>query len=442
MPIPFIMPKFDMDQKAATVASWYKQEGEQVELDEPVLTVETDKVAIDVPAPATGKLVRITAQIGDVVPVTNVIAYILEKGETEADLPPVEVLEDQKDDASKELKPVKPAKTSASVSVTPVAKRMAQEHGIDLADIDADGKKIQKADIEHHLSRLETISSQRVQVPASPAARRIAREKNIDLKDVSGSGVRGRVQAIDVVQHSSVSNLTDVQKFDERKAELVPLMGMRKIIAERMQLSSQTIPHIYLDIDVDISGLQALRRKVNKVNERKNKGRLTVTAMLVRVVAWALERNPFLNASLIDENIHLWEDVNIGVAAAVEEGLIVPVIHNANQRSISEINTDIQVLAERARAGELSLQDIQGGTFTISNLGMFGVKKFIAIINPPQSAILAVGKIRKEFVPDANGHPEAVDVMNLTLSADHRIVDGAVAARFLADIERGLGKFG
>ncbi|MEN8240502.1 MAG: dihydrolipoamide acetyltransferase family protein [Chloroflexota bacterium] len=436
MPIQFIMPKFDMDQETATVASWYKADGEQVELDEPVLSVETDKVAIDVPAPATGKLVRITAQVGDIVPVTTVIAYILEKGDTEADLPPAEAPKEQQVD----IQPAKPAaaKPGAAVSATPVAMRMAQEHGVDLADVNPDGSKVTKADVENYLSRLATVSTGRVQVRATPAARRIAGEKGINLTEVPGSGPRGRVQADDVLQFNPALQPASVKSADRRQAKLVPLVGMRKTIAQKMQVSSQTIPHINISVDVEVSGMLAKRSKINEANLREGEDKVSVTAILVRVVAWALERNQFINASLIDESIHLWRDVNIGVAAAIEEGLIVPVIHHANQRSLSEINADIQLLAERARTGQLSLQDVQGGTFTISNLGMFGVKNFTAIVNPPQSAILAVGKVRKEFIPGIDDRPEVADLMNLTISADHRIVDGAVAAKFLADIERGL----
>jgi pyruvate dehydrogenase E2 component (dihydrolipoamide acetyltransferase) len=218
---------------------------------------------------------------------------------------------------------------------------------------------------------------------------------------------------------------------------------MRRTIAERMQSSFHTAPHIALTVEVDASQLQQTRARMNELLKLQVSDtepvKITLTALLVRIVAWALARHPFVNASLLGEEIFLWEDVNIGVATAVDNGLIVPVVHNADRLTVTEINRLMRDLIERSRSSRITLEDVQGGTFTISNLGMFGIQQFRAIINPPESAILAVGQtIRKPVVVDELDNVAVRPMMLLTLSADHRVVDGVVAAKFLADVVRAI----
>ena len=451
MPIPFIMPKFDMDQEKATIVAWMKNEGDRIEYDDPVLTVETDKVAIDVPAPASGILAQISAKPGDVVPVTTVIAYILKPGESLADLPG-----QGKTPAAEagglsavEAEPVIPARMvikkpdERGVKVTPVAERMAQSLGIDLADVPGQPGRITKAHIEHYL--------QEGKVPATPAARRLASELGIDLAQVPGRGPQGRVQAQDVEQYSqrAVSQpavpvtSTPVQRLDQtvdrRPAELVPLAGIRSTIADRMQASFQTAPHIALTVEVDLSQLESTRGRLNEYAARLNRSKISITALLVRLTAWALQRHPYLNASLVDQTIYLWQDINIGVATAIQGGLIVPVIRSAGQKTVAEINDQMKDLAERARTNKLTLEEVKEGTFTISNLGMYGIRQFRAIINPPESAILAVGSVvRKPVVIDDQDTVAVRPMMAITLSADHRVVDGVTAAEFLNDLVQAI----
>jgi pyruvate dehydrogenase E2 component (dihydrolipoamide acetyltransferase) len=434
MPVPFIMPKFDMDQEKATIVSWTKKEGEFVKFDEEVLVVETDKVAIDVPAPATGTLTHILYKDGDVVPVTTIIAYILKEGESAADLP--------RADSSSAQPVAKPVLTEASVATalaspvnaTPVAVRMAKEEGVDLSRVPASGEKITRQDVERYLANQKAAG--RVTVAATPAARRVARETGVALEAVPGTGPGGRVQVTDVQMAAKELSITAV---NGRQAEILELTGIRQTIAERMQASFQEIPHIALTIEVDVTALDSLRKRLNMLAERHDENKISMTALIVKIAAWALERNPYINASLIDGKIHLWKDVNIGIATALENGLIVPVIHQANRQSVHELADTIQDLTKRAHQGKLGLPDVQHGTFTISNLGMYGIKQFRAIINPPESAILAVGTVvRKPVVINDRDEVAVRPMMSITLSADHRVVDGVVAAQFLQNLAQAI----
>ncbi|RPI67984.1 MAG: 2-oxo acid dehydrogenase subunit E2, partial [Geobacteraceae bacterium] len=436
MPFPFIMPKFDMDQEKATIISWSKQEGDFIKFDETVLTVETEKVAIDVPAPATGTLAGIQFKDGDVVPVTKVIAYILKEGETLADLPKAD---SPTPPSRTEVTPVSQpvaAPPAVSVAATPIAIRMAKEEGVNLSKVKASGDRITRDDVERFLADQKKVG--RVTVPATPAARRVARENGVALETVAGSGPHGRVQSMDVLAATkSVSAPTT--EVNGREAEVVPLTSIRRTIAARMQQSFQESPHIALTVDVDMTEAEYARRRFNTQAEKLGGPRITVTALLIKVVAWALVRNPYINASFNDDSISLWRDVNIGVATAAPHGLIVPVLKGADHLGVSEINMRLVELAERARENKLKLEDVQGGTFTISNLGMFGIRQFRAVINPPESAILAVGTVvRKPIVIDDQDRVEVRPMMSLTLSADHRVIDGIVAARFLSDLVTGL----
>ena len=442
MPIPFIMPKVDMDQEKATIISWLKQNGDPVKQDETVLEVETEKVAMDIPAPATGTLAGIRYKAGDVVPIAEVIAYILKEGETLNDLP-IEAAPETPTaiPATPEPSTATPSDTpSVSLSATPVAARIAKEHDLDLSLVPATGERIKREDVQRFLeirkqvqARKEPFSSGKV--IATPAARRLARETGIPLESLSGSGPQGRIQAVDVESAQTPQPILS----GEREAEIIPLIGMRQKIANRMQASFQEAPHIALTVEVDVTHLEATRQRMNALAAREQSGKISLTALLVKVTAWALARNPYVNASLIDDQIYLWKDANIGVATALEDGLIVPVIQQANQLSIRQIADSLTDLSSRARDNRLTLSDVQRGTFTISNLGMFGIRQFRAIINPPDSAILAVSTVvRKPVVTDKQDSVAVRPIMSITISADHRVVDGVVAARFLTDLVDGI----
>ncbi|MFZ5809580.1 MAG: dihydrolipoamide acetyltransferase family protein [Chloroflexota bacterium] len=441
MPVPFIMPKFDMDQEKATIISWLKHEGDYINLGETVLTVETEKVAIDVPSPATGTLTKILYKEGDVVPVTEVIAYVLMDGESSTEIEAIiSTLPSQPEKAhlNSQEKSTHLTPPTGLIKATPVAKRMANEEGLDISKISPLGEKIKRADVERFIANKEPIK--RVTIPATPAARRLARENGIVLETIKGSGPRGRIQQDDVqeIVRSISSQKTEINDLE---ADMLPLTSIQRTIAERMQLSFHEAPHIALTVSVDVTDAEDARNYFNDLAEKQGKPRVTLTALLVKIVGWALVRNPLLNSSYYKDSIRLWKVVNIGVATATPQGLVVPVIKGVDHMSVSEINSILIDLTNRARENKLNLEDVRGGTFTISNLGMFGIDQFRAIINPPESAILAVGRIvRRPVVVDNQDRIEVRPILTLTLSADHRVIDGIVAARFLNDLVSGIEK--
>ena len=387
MPVPVIMPKFSMTQEEGRVMAWLVAEGDIIEKGDPLLEVETDKVTMEVEAPESGVLRGVAVKEGDVAPVTAVIAHIVLPGEVWRAEP---------------------------VKATPVARRMAAAAGVNVGDVPAAGK-VRRQDVEAYLDK----------VRATPVARRLARAQGVDLTAVNGSGPHGRVQAKDVIG-----------PVVEEKA-VQPVSAMRRTIAERLTRSYQTIPHITFTVAADMTAVTDLRRRLN---ERGDGVKVSVTAVLVKVCAWALGRQPLVNASWRVDGIQLHEQAHIGVAVALDDGLIVPVVQNAAHLGLAAIADQVQDLTARARNGRLQPADVQGGTFTISNLGMWGVEQFTAVINPPQSAILAVGRIVKQPVVETAVGDELVirPMMKMTLSVDHRIIDGAVAARFLQDVVAAL----
>ncbi len=434
-----IMPKFGMDQEEGTVATWLKKEGDAVEKGEPILEVETDKVNMEVEANADGILAGISAGPGQTVPIGQVIAYILQPGE---ELPAAK---------SKPAQPAAaPAPSAAAapapVKTTPVAERVAQSHGIDVQTVTPAraGERVTRADVE---ARLPQPAEDNGAIRAVPAARRLARELGIDLAQVSGSGPGGRIQSHDVQQAAAAArqpapapaSAPAAAPGERAVGRRVPLTAMRRIIAERLTASVQTIPQFTVSMDVNVE------RALDMVADlRATSGdvKVTLTAFLVKACAWALGRHPGVNASYGAEAITEWADINIGVAVSVEQGLLVPVVRHADELGTVEIAAQITDLGQRARAGKLQPQEMQGGTFTISNLGMFGVDHFTAIINPPEAAILAVSRAAKVPVVTEDDRIEIKQMARLTLTADHRLVDGAKAAQFLADLKQAIERPG
>jgi pyruvate dehydrogenase E2 component (dihydrolipoamide acetyltransferase) len=430
-----IMPKVDMDQETGTVVEWRKQNGEHVNAGEVILVIETDKVAVDVESPGTGILQGISVGPGDVVPIGTVIAYLMAEGE--------DLTQGQKPASKPDQKsPISKNEVAYQQAATPLAKNIAAAHGLDLNTIIPSGKglRVTKADVE---AKLLGESSEKTEgkVYASPAARRAARESQVDLKSVQGSGPKGRIQTHDVLAFLEQRDLkelpveTQVVETKVDQAEVIPLIGMRRTIAERMTANYQNIPHIKFTSRVIMSEFASARDKLNELAKRSDEQKISATAMFVKLVASTLARNPFLNSSLKNDEIILHRDINIGVAVALENGLIVPVVKNADRKGFSEIAAEVNDLSTRARAGKLINADVKGGTFTISNLGPFGIEQFDAIINAPEAAILAVGATQLEAIPSDDGTIRSLPVMRMTLSVDHRIVDGAVAARFMADLK-------
>lgn len=429
-----IMPKFGFTQTEAEIVRWIKREGDTVEKGEPVCEVTTDKVNMEVEAPESGTLAGLRFHEGEVVPVTEVIAVVLALGEALLNT------EERRSGEGNETDPSTPPLTA-----TPVALRMAQERGIDLAQVKGTGSggKITREDVEVFANAKDG-SDSLARIAATPAARRIAKALNVDLAMIEGSGPHGRVQGSDVVAQVSKGAEGNAPthpptRTHARPARIIPFTGMRKTLAARVQHSYLQAPHVTFAMDVDVTAAEALRARAN-ARLRNGQSKVSLTAIITKACAWTLKRHPLMNSRLdLDANqILLLDEVNIGIAVALDEGLIVPVVRDVDAKGILQLANEINDLGERARSNQLKPDDVSGGTFTISNLGMFGIDRFTAIINPPETAILAVGRAKKMFVPNENDQPVVRPMMAMTLSADHRVVDGAIAARFMADLRDAL----
>ena len=426
---PIIMPKYEMSQEIGTIVEWTKQEGDSVKKGEAILVVETDKVTMDVECPATGVIAGMRGEPGEQIPVTEIIGYVLKPGE---ELPVAKA-------KAHEAKSQTPVAEGKAPEATPVAKRMAEEAGLDVSRIQGTGPggKVTKTDVETALVQAPVpVTEETGKVRATPAARRIARENAIDLNGVAGSGPRDRVQAVDVI--GAVAAAPVSTRVTRQAGESIPFSGMRKKIAERMTVSYQTAPHVFMTIKADMSIFQDFRSRLNERAEKEGAAHFSATALLVKAVSWALLRNPILNSILTEDSIQMQPETNIGVAVALDAGLIVPVVRNVEQLGLADIAEAVNDVVRRARNNALVPSEVLGGTFTISNLGAFGIEQFTAIINPGQTAILAVGAIQEEVVPDGEGGIDVVPMMRMTLSLDHRVADGASGARFLADLRDAL----
>ena len=413
MPKEVIMPALGMAQDEGILLRWLKKEGEMVQAGEPLMEVATDKVDVQVEAPATGMLTAVTAQEGDEIPVGQVIGLIAAEGE---ELP---VRSTPAQAAAKTDGPVASPSPESRAS-SPVAARIAAEHGIDLSEVPAVGGRISKEDVEAHIRSVGSGA----RVLASPKARRLARERGIELASLAGSGPQGAVLAADVPLAAAETPAAPAI----REVEQQPVSRMWQIMAQRLTESWNSAPHFYLVREVDAGQLMNWRSLV--AGDAADGAKITYTDLLTKLAALSLARFPRLNASWQDGAIVTNPDINIGLAIAVEAGLLVPVVHHADRLPVEDIAVRRADLVAGASSGRLQPDDFAGGTFTISNLGMYGVDAFNAIVNPPQAAILAVGRIADRVVA-VDGQPAVRPMMTLTLSCDHRAVDGVRAAQFL-----------
>ena len=374
-----IMPKMGQTMERGKIIKWLKKDGEEVRRGDPLLEIETDKTTIEVEARESG-ILKIIAEEGEEVPIATTIAYIIKEGETIPE--------------GKE-----PKKTPEKAEVTPVKR-----------------------------------------VKASPLARKIAEEKGIDLTKVQGTGPGGRITKNDVLAYlEREAEAASAEKASMESTlpeyEVVPMSSMRRAIARKMVESKTYAPHFYVTVQVDMTEAVRMRENLIPLFEAKKGVRLSFTHLLIKAVASALGKYPQLNATFEEDEIRIWKDVNIGIAVSLEDGLIVPVLRGANKLDLFEIASQASELVTKAREKRLREDEFSGGTFTISNMGAVGVDSFIAIINIPETAILATGRISdKPAVVD--GELTIRKMMNMTLSADHRVVDGVTAAKFLQEIKR------
>ena len=380
MAVSVVMPALEMAQETGKLVSWLKQEGDPVRKGEILLEVETDKAVLEVEAAGDGILAGVTAKPGDVVQVGRTIAWLVQPGET----PPTT--------ASPDVATGRRTDTRSAGASAPAGSVVAGTVGGP-----AGGARI------------------------SPKARRLAQEKGVDISRLKGSGPGGEILADDILAAANAA-LTPS-----------PVTSIGRLMAERTTQSWTTVPHFFVTRDIDAGALSAARRQMLPAIDRSHGVKVTHTDLLVAIVARTLTKHPRLNASWTAERIVSHEDVNIAVAMAVENAVVTAVIPRADRAAVADIAVRRRDLAERARAGRLQPADIAGATFTISNLGMFEVDAFTAIIVPPQAAILAVGAIADRVVP-VDGTPGVRPMMTMTLSCDHRVVDGARAAEFMREL--------
>ena len=380
-----IMPALEMSQEQGVLVRWLKSEGEFVSRGEPLMEIETDKAVMEIEAAASGVLSNVTAQDGDEIPVGQGIAWLLKDGESVPSSP---------------AGPTRPQRPSA-------VSRSAGHGGA---------------------VRSRTRSpSKRGKVRASPRARKMARKLGIDLATVTGSGPKGAILPRDLEAHEAGSKRDAAKETEYR---VVPIRGTRRSIARRTSDSYRNAPHISLSLSLDVTGLQA-----------RTTPRRRLTPCLLKAVADALLKHPRLNAHLAEEEIREFQTVHLGVAVSLEDGLVVPVLRKVEQKGIERIQTELADLADRSRKRTLQPEEMKGSTFSVSNLGMYGIEQFTSILNPPEVGILSVGTVRSVPVV-VDGQVAVRSRMQVTLNADHRAVDGAVAAQFLQTLKKSVESAG
>ncbi len=404
------MPRLSDTMEEGNIISWLKKVGDKVDVGDILAEVETDKATMDLESFNEGVLLYIGKESGTV-PVDEVIAIIGEKGED------VDAL-------------LKEAAVSAPATTNGVAKTEEVET-IAAAPTTAPQNVPQP---------VPASSSSDQRIKASPLAKKMAADLSIPLASLKGSGEGGRIIKNDVLEAKSSGGASTVpvtapvvSSYDDVQYGNIELSQMRKTIAKRLSESKFTAPHFYLTVEVDMANSMKMRKAAND----KNGFKISFNDIIVKACAIALKKHPKVNASWHDTYITIHEEVNIGVAVAIEDGLIVPVLKNADWKPMSAISTEVKDLAGRAKIRKLSMDEMQGNTFTISNLGMFGIDEFTAIINPPSSCILAVSSIVQKPVVK-NGELAVGNIMKLTLSCDHRVVDGASGATFLNTVKAHL----
>ena len=392
MAISVVMPALEMAQETGKLLAWRKKEGESVSKGEPLLEIETDKAVVEVEAPGDGVLAGITASVGDEIPVGQTIAWLVKPGEQ----PPV---------ASQAKSPSGRASSAPALAAAAAAPALAEQSAA---------------------------------VPQiSPKARRLAKELGVDFTAIRGTGPDGVITAEDVQAFADGKKAAPVAAVPVAEA----LSAVARLMAERTTQSWTQVPHFFVSREVDCTELLKVQKNLAGEIEQKHGVRLSITDLLVALVARILARHPRVNSTWKEGAIHPNKDVNVSVAMAVKDGVINAVIHNAHTTHLADICVQRHELTELARSNRLRPTDITGGTFTISNLGMYKVDSFTAIIPPTQAAILAVGGISERVVA-VDGMPAVRPMMTLTLSSDHRVIDGARAAEFLGELAGAIAEPG
>jgi pyruvate dehydrogenase E2 component (dihydrolipoyllysine-residue acetyltransferase) len=473
MTVEVFMPKMSDHMETGEIIRWLVKEGDRVEQGQVIMEVMTDKVVAEFEAPASGILkgIRAGAESGATVAVGETFAFIAQPGESVPVLPPLAPGEGGAQTAGKPAAsaaepgaaalPLAPGGSplfpqGGEIRATPVVRRLAKELGVDLALVRGSGSegRIREEDVralavQRDMSREPAVVPQAgpAEEPGaqrtSPLARRIAKELGVDLTLVKGTGPGGRIREEDVRAFADAQKARPVVPAPPpapAPGEWVDLSSIQRLTGQRMLESIQTAPQFALTISVDTTNLSWLREALMERIAGETGERLSITALLVKIVAAALKSHPRANAAFENGRVRLHPQVNVGVAVGAEDGLVVPVVKSADQKSLGQIVQEIKVFQDKAQRMRFSSDDLSDGTFTLSNLGMYGIDHFNAIINPPQSAILAVGRVVKTPVGMPDDTVALRPMMTMTLTVDHRAMDGVNGARFLAEIKERIEK--
>lgn len=390
-----LMPKLGATMEEGTIINWLVEEGDTVNEGDPILEIMTDKVNLEVEAPASGVLIKQLYDSDTVVKVLKPIAFIGEAGED------ISSLLEEADSSEESVDEIEEENTVA----------------------------------ETVIEEVETDSSDEGLVRRTPAARKLATEKGIDLRDVKGTGPNNRVHLEDVEEYVSKQRQLPNDQTDQAvHRDIVPLAGVRKVIADRMSESWNSAPHVSMNTKIDMTETMNIRQQLLPEVEQKTSYRLSYTEIIMKATAAALEENVIINATLEGDNIVLHRDVHLGLAVAIPNGLVVPVVHDVTNKGLAQLTSESKQLAHAAKTNRLLPEQMENATFTISNLGMYAVDSFTPIINQPQTAILGISQINEEVV-SVDGEFEVRPMCTFTLSFDHRVIDGAPAAKFLTDLK-------
>jgi pyruvate dehydrogenase E2 component (dihydrolipoamide acetyltransferase) len=426
------MPKLSDTMTEGTLVSWKKKKGDKVSAGEVIAEIETDKATMEWESPEDGTLTEIYVEEGGKLNVGDKIAFIGGEGEEAA----ADEKEEEKKEAKKEEAPAE-AKTEKKeekkAEAKPAEKKEEKKGAVPRAEKQAEGEK--------PAPKIE--KGEEARVKASPVARRVAVELGVDLASVKGTGPDGRVTETDV-RAAAKSKTTAPQKpsaaakpapsVKAGEGARIQLSGMRKIIAQRLVESLGPVPHFYLTIDINAGPLMAAREELKSAGEGADTAKITVNDFVLKAAVQAAVKVPRVNASFDGDAFVQYADVDLGIAVAIEDGLLTPVIRAAQNKSLREISELVKDLVSRARNKRMKPEEFQGGTFTVSNLGGMGIDSFSAVINPPQGFILAIGKITKVPVIDDSDQIVAGHRMSITMSCDHRVIDGALGAEYLKEL--------
>lgn len=422
-----VMPKLGATMEEGTIVSWLIQIGDEVEEGDPIAEIQTDKIIMELEAEEDGILLKTLYDAGATVSVHEVVAYLGEEGENVDHLIPSStseevVAEDQAAPTEEAVQHLQPVHTGEKIRRTPAARKLAEDEAVNLREVTGTGPlgRIHKADVEQYIAD----NAKRI----TPLAKKVAQDQGIDYTAVDGTGAFGKVMKDDLVTQPAVIGQEAVEE------KRVPFKGMRKIIADRMSESVYTAPHVTLTSEVDMTNSVTLRGDLLPAIEKVEGLRVSYNDIIMKATAFALKQHPSMNVSLDGDEIVYHPNIHVGMAVAVQDGLVVPVLRNVDEKGLAAITKETKAIGRSARDGQLTPDQMQGSTFTVSNLGMYAVDGFTPIINLPNAAILGVGRIQKKAVV-INDEVVVRSMMTVSLSFDHRIIDGAPAAEFLTELK-------